>query len=112
MPTRSEKSPCPTVETGPRFFQNNAVARERLNKVVEQNPNYLAHEYLHDSWTVHWAGDVIEEMQAETKLDYIAQAYPVEAYPRFVLPEAVWEQLGQISETGFLEELKDTWLTR
>jgi ubiquinone/menaquinone biosynthesis C-methylase UbiE len=100
------------AENNPKFLQNNPGVKQRLDKIVEQNPNYLVHEYLHDSWTVHWAGDVINEMQAEAKLDFIGQANPAEAYPRFVLPDAVRQQVQEISDPSFQEELKDTWLNR
>lgn len=51
-------------------------------------------------------------MQAEAKLDYMGQAAPAEAFPKFLLPGAVWKQIREIADQGFQEELKDTWLNR
>jgi SAM-dependent methyltransferase len=100
------------VDSNPRFLQNNPGVKTRLDKIMDQDRHYLVHEYLNENWEMFWAKDVLADMQQHAKLDFIGQANPVEAYPRFVLPEPVWKQVNEMSDTGFKEELKDIWLNR
>jgi predicted O-methyltransferase YrrM len=59
--------------TGARYFAANPAAGERLDKIKESSPNYLAHEYLAADFVPAYHADVVRDF-AEAKLTYACSA--------------------------------------
>lgn len=61
------------VEQRSGYFEINAAARERFERLGRENPHYLAHEYLNEHWTpCHF--HQVESRLREAKLSYACQA--------------------------------------
>jgi hypothetical protein len=62
------------VDAGAGYFRANPAVTERLKKLKEQNRNYLAHEYMNDSWDVMPFSQVAEQLSG-AKLSFACSAH-------------------------------------
>lgn len=83
-------------EGGAQYFAANPTIAPRLDKIKEQNRNYLLHEYFNDAWELLYHADVVAEM-SEAKLGFIASAAYSENLDRLAFPgqtRAVYDSLN------------------
>ena len=52
------------ADAGAGYFMTNPAVVQRLRKLKDQNPHYLAHEYLNDSWDVMAFSQVADRLAA------------------------------------------------
>jgi predicted O-methyltransferase YrrM len=83
-------------DAGAHYFSANPAVAPRLDKVRDQNRNYLLHEYFNDAWELLYHADVAAEMEG-AKLNFIASASYAENLDRLAFPgqtHAVYQSLG------------------
>lgn len=61
------------VGANAKYVVANPAAKTRAEQVAKQNHNYLAHEYLNDTWTLFYHSDVAAELAA-AKLSFVGSA--------------------------------------
>ena len=91
------------------FKSNSAEIKRRIDKIKTSNPNYIVHEYLHDSWKAFYFPEVCEDME-RAKLTYLCIANPAEVYSDALLPASLKERLKDIHEHKNRELLRDLTL--
>ena len=94
---------------GGYFKINKAEIKRRIDKIKTSNPNYIVHEYLHESWKAFYFPEVCEDME-RAKLTYLSIANPAEVYSEALLPESLKERLKDINEHKNRELLRDLTL--
>ncbi|RWI50298.1 MAG: methyltransferase domain-containing protein [Mesorhizobium sp.] len=61
------------VKAGSIYFRENPWAAHHFERVLTQNRNYLAHEYLNDDWHLLHFSDMMRTLE-EAKLSYVGPA--------------------------------------
>lgn len=94
------------LATQPNYARSNPSVNERLNKIKEQNPQYLAHEYFNRDWQpMHFAtmGDWLES----AKLVYACSAHYQDHLDALNLTPAQQVFLAEIPDPMFRESVRD-----
>ncbi len=60
-------------KSGAAYFRTLPGIEKRIEKLKEQSPNYLAHEYLNDAWDLFYHSDVASDLQ-KAKMAYLCSA--------------------------------------
>jgi SAM-dependent methyltransferase len=92
-------------KAGTLFFNAYPSEGARIDKLKTENMNYLSHEYLHDSWSLHYHMDVADDLSS-AKCDYIGSATLADNI-HSTLSEASRQILSSITDTGFRETVRD-----
>jgi SAM-dependent methyltransferase len=92
-------------QAGALFFNIHPPEAARIDKLKNQDINYLPHEYLHDSWYLHYHMDVANDLLS-AKCDYIGSA-TLSDNVHNTLPEACRPILSSVTDIGFKETLRD-----
>jgi len=92
-------------QAGTQFFNVYPSEAARIDKLKNQDMNYLPHEYLHDHWYLHYHMDVANDLSS-AKCDYIGSATLTDnIHP--TLSEPARQILASISDTGLRETVRD-----
>lgn len=91
------------------FFSNTSALKDMLTLLKTRNPNYLAHEYLHDDTRPIYHLDLVKDFSA-AKLQYVGSADLCYAYPSFYVNEEKLALINAISNLPLRETLKDFFL--
>jgi SAM-dependent methyltransferase len=87
------------------FTENPLVAR-RLEFLAQQDPNYYAHELLHEHWTPFSPDEVAWDF-SKAQCGYIGSATLLENFDIFSVPQALVPILGAIQDPVRKEILRD-----
>ncbi len=71
---------------GGGYFAANPAAVARLEELADQDPRYLAHEYLNESWRLLDHAEVAGEMAA-ARLIYLGLADPTDSFADLTVPD-------------------------
>ncbi len=96
------------AESGAGYFQQHAIAKVRLEGLLEYKAPYLLHEYLNASWSPTFFHDVSASM-AQAKLTFAGEVDPMSNRIDFVLPPEAIAFLDRFSSVDDTEFLKDMW---
>ena len=91
---------------GAQYFSANPAVAPRLDKIRDQNRNYLLHEYFNDDWELLYHADVAAEMGA-AKLNFIASANYAENLDHLAFPGQTKAVYDQISDPVLKETVRD-----
>jgi SAM-dependent methyltransferase len=92
-------------QAGALFFNLNPSEVARIDKLKNQDMNYLPHEYLHDHWYLHYHIDVANDLSA-AKCEYMGSATLADnIHP--TLSEPSRQILASITDIGFRETVRD-----
>lgn len=69
------------LEVGSPFLKANPVIEQRLKEMAEQDPSYLAHEYLNEAWKTFYFPEMAKMMEAE-RLKFAASAHLLDHFDR------------------------------
>jgi trans-aconitate methyltransferase len=83
-------------DRGFRFFEASSEAALAIESYGTVPPNYLAHEFLNDTWEPFYSIDVAEEM-AEARLAFIGSATLADNHPMLVIDDAAAEVMKGLS---------------
>ncbi|MGH8259599.1 MAG: methyltransferase regulatory domain-containing protein, partial [Steroidobacteraceae bacterium] len=78
-----------------RYFIANPEALAAVDAYFKSPPDYLAHEYLGDSWELFYSVDVAQEM-AEAALSFVGSATLADNHPLLVIDDAAAEALASL----------------
>jgi len=96
-------------EAGAGYFKANPSAVARLENAMKHPLAYGVHEYLHESWTLFYFLDLVDELRA-CKLDFAGSAHVLDTLERTRLPAAAREFMKEIEAPLVREQLRDYWL--
>lgn len=88
------------------YFTQNPAAKTRIEKLPDQNRNYLAHEYLNGHWHAMYHLDVANEMEA-ARLNYIGSATLAENIDALSIPADMVPIVQETRDRGWGETLRD-----
>ena len=91
------------------YFSNTPALKNLLALLKTRNPNYLAHEYLHDDVKPLYHLDVVKDFAA-AKLQYVGSADLCYAYPSMYLNDEKCALVDAVSNDPLRETLKDFFL--
>ncbi len=94
------------MDGGAGYFSANPQAKNRLEKIPSQNPNYLAHEYLNEHWNPLYVTDVAAEM-ATARLNFITSATLAESLDGVSVPKDLQETIKSEQDLIWRELLRD-----
>ena len=89
-----------------RYFKQNPAVGPRFERMKEQNPNYLAHEYLNDAWTLLYFSDVAAEL-SEAKLSYVGSAALLEHIDAINLSDEQQRIMAELTDPVLRETVRD-----
>lgn len=93
-------------------YSNTVVGLEgRLDKVMEQNRAYLAHEYFNREWNCMYFTDVVDELSA-AKLDFASTAVPLDNVDAVNLTKEGQEFLATIPNPILREQARDYFVNQ
>jgi SAM-dependent methyltransferase len=90
----------------PAVLRANPALKTRLDGLRKLNRNYLAHEYLNDSWTLFYHADVAAEMGA-AKLSHVGSAALLEHIDAVNLTAPQQQILAETGDHTLRETLRD-----
>lgn len=82
-----------------------------LDNMKGYSPNYLVHEFLHDSWQPLWFDSVVKTLEP-AKLTFVGPAEIGSCFPETVLPKELTEMLEGYKNRVVREVMIDTFLNR
>lgn len=91
---------------GADTFQILPGLKSRLDLVRTRSPNYLVHEYLHDSWHPLWHSEVVREVR-DADLSYIGSATIAETLLPAVLPPPLRAPILEQQDETLRQDLQD-----
>lgn len=92
--------------TGAGYFVANTTVPDRMDKLAAQNRNYLAHEYLNESWFLLYFADVVRELEP-AKLNYVGSASIPENIPAMCIPTLVMPIYEAATDVVLQQTIKD-----
>ncbi len=94
------------VDANAGYFRVNAGVKDRLEKLRGQSRNYLAHEYLNETWTPMYHSDVAGDL-ANAKLAYAGSAALLENVDSINLLPDQQTIMNGIADPVFRETVRD-----
>lgn len=91
---------------GAGYFIQNSSVKERLNRLTNQNKNYVAHEYLNGHWHPLYSIDVASEFE-NARLTYVGSATLSENIDSVSIPSGLQSVIQAESDVAWRETLKD-----
>jgi SAM-dependent methyltransferase len=91
------------------FFAQNQIARNRLDRISGQNPNYLAHEYFNRDWEPMYFHDLVDIL-GPTKVGFACSADVSEHLS--VISKPARDLLDKVKNPIFQETVRDYVLNR
>lgn len=92
--------------TNPLFVQQNPQVTEVFNFIKSQNLNYLAHEYLTDSWNAFSFAEVAQDLEG-IKLDFVCSANGLDSVAALNMTVAQQEFIEKLDDLQVQEVVKD-----
>lgn len=93
-------------DAGAHFFAANPAVAKRLAETRQQDPRYIAHEFLSADWHPLMFAEMAEAM-AEVKCTFIGSATPTENLDAVAVPPAVASLMAKASDPILRETLRD-----
>jgi predicted O-methyltransferase YrrM len=97
------------LEANANYFVQNPILKNRFERLKDQNPNYLAHEYFNQEWNSFYFDEVAKELEV-AKLNFIGSSHFSDHVDTVNLTAAAQTQLAQISDPTFREVVRDFFL--
>jgi hypothetical protein len=94
------------LDSQPAYLQANPHIKTLFERVSQQHPHYLAHEYFSADWQP-MPFSQMNEWLAPAKLDYVCSANPLDNIDALNLTESQSQLLAQQPHAGFRETLRD-----
>ena len=91
---------------GADYFRTSPIANARLDSIVGQDPDYLAHEYYNEHWTPFYHADVAHDL-AGADLKYAGSAQLIDNFDQFTLSPAVAALVAETGDQRMAETVKD-----
>jgi hypothetical protein len=88
------------------YFANHPKLAQRLKRLQDQNPNYIAHEYFNQDLTPFYFMDVAQEL-SEAKLSWIGPADAVETLDVINLTKDQRQLLAEIDNEALRQTVRD-----
>jgi hypothetical protein len=88
------------------YVAQNPLARQRLQAMARQDPHYLVHEFLHESWEPIYVTDAFAAL-AEAKLTYAGSANIAENRLMLCVAKDLIELVESAPDAALRELLKD-----
>jgi SAM-dependent methyltransferase len=92
-------------------LKSSPFATGLLERVTDAPVEYLAHEYMNQSWNPCFHMDVVADF-ADAKLEWVGPVAPLESFRQLTLTEAQRALLDRFDEPVMWELIKDTCLAR
>ncbi len=93
-------------QAGARFFAANPLLEQRLTEIRQQDPRYIAHEFLNQDWHPLMFADVSSRMAA-AKCSYIGSATLTENIEAVSVPQTMMTLLAEAPDQVLRETLRD-----
>lgn len=93
-------------EAKPRYFEANPELKMRVERLQEQNRNYLAHEYFNRDWAP-MSFATMQEWLGEAKLNYVCSASHADHCPAVSFTQEQIKLIEEIRDPVFRESVKD-----
>ncbi len=93
-------------QAGAAFFAANPSLEQRLKEISEQDPRYIAHEFLNQDWHPMMFADVARPMAA-AKCDYIGSATLAENVDVVSVPRGMMGLIAQAPDLTLRETVRD-----
>ena len=94
------------VDANARYFVANPSTKERLDKIGEQNRNYVAHEYFNREWAPMYFSEANGRL-ADAKLSFASAASPLDLVDHVNLSAPQRGILDKISHVALKESVRD-----
>lgn len=94
------------VESEAGFFRRNPMMADRLKRLRNANPRYVAHEYLNEHWHPLMFAEVAAQLAA-VKCAFIASATLPDNFDNVSIPPGVQPLLAEAHGTELRETLRD-----
>lgn len=78
-----------------RYFRDNPSVTDALAALAKSPLDYLAHEYLNETWDIHYSVDIIDEM-AEAGLAYAGSATLADNHPALLMDRQAAEAIAAL----------------
>lgn len=91
---------------GAHYFRMYPKLKQHLEKISQQNPRYLIHEYLNDHWDSFYFKEAAELM-GTAKLGFAASATLAENIEALSIPVGMKELMAKVGDPLLAETLKD-----
>lgn len=88
------------------YFSQNPGAKEQLNRIAQQDPSYLAHEYLNRHWDPLYFEDVAAELEG-AKLSFVGPADIGSRVDMMQLSAEVQKLYASVSDPLYRETVRD-----
>ncbi|MCC0033735.1 MAG: methyltransferase regulatory domain-containing protein [Hoeflea sp.] len=98
-------------DAGSTYFKANPGVVDRFNKLKDQNPNYVAHEYLNENWDVMPFSQVADQL-SDAKLNFAASAHLLDAIDEINLSADAQKLLSQIEDIVLRETTRDYFVNQ
>ena len=89
-----------------RFFAANPAAKGRLERIAEQNRNYLAHEYFNEDWEPMYSSQVIERL-GHNRATFACSASLLDSIDSLNINQEQAQILNSISNPVLKETVRD-----
>ncbi|MCK0206661.1 class I SAM-dependent methyltransferase [Starkeya koreensis] len=93
-------------QPGCAYIGRNPAVKSRLDAMANQNPSYLAHEFLNEFWEPIYVSDAFADF-AEAKLTFVGSATIGENRLSFCVPKDMFELVSQAPDQTMREQIKD-----
>src|SRR6185369_5268903 len=91
---------------GAAYYNANPVATQHVDQMMNQDRNYLTHEYLHENWHLFHFSDLAARM-GEAKLTFVASATLTENLDGYAVPASLDPLIQQTDDPILRETLRD-----
>ena len=95
------------IELSPAYTQNAPWAKEHYHsRIVKQNHNYVAHEFLNSNWFIEDSHDIATLLEP-AKLNFVGQACLVDDFNELSFSQEELEFLAQYEGTALYQSVRD-----
>ena len=91
---------------GAEFFRISPIAASRLDSIIGQEPDYLAHEYYNENWAAFYHADVCAEL-AQVGLRYAGSASMMDNFDALTLSAAAAALAAETEDRALAETVRD-----
>ncbi len=99
------------LKAGSLFFRENPWAAHRADKLLRDNPNYIAHEYMNDDWHLCHFSDMARALD-DAKLSYVGPARLLDGFDAMHVTPDGRKLLETIGHPILRETVRDYFVNR
>jgi SAM-dependent methyltransferase len=99
------------LASGPQFARSAPGVHDRLQRISEQNRDYLAHEYFNRDWNCMYFTEVADAL-SEAKLDFATTAEPLDVVDAVNLNPQATACLNAIAHPIMREQIRDYFVNK